>query len=269
MFCYSHADHLAINTINRCVRTRLYFTSESHLHSLFNVLKYPKDKDHCAFCPEGLEILNTTRELSYLTQVVIRVFSDKADSNKFRCEIYFTPGATNDPLTEGKSPSLAPYVLLNKSISYDELCTCLDAAVLAGSERPGDNSMDHNDTTSPDTMKVSKKNIITDSGTEITRLRSGSAPTHVSPIRKSSTLLTINANYSDNHWELDMSPSLANNSNKTLSAPNSKSSLIEKSSSTGTSPQVNATRKVSPTKNEPCKTSPAKLSMQKKYTYET
>uniref|UniRef100_I2CR97 diphosphoinositol-pentakisphosphate 1-kinase n=1 Tax=Nannochloropsis gaditana (strain CCMP526) TaxID=1093141 RepID=I2CR97_NANGC len=41
----AHADDLPINSLGRRVRTRLYFTSESHLHSLLNVMRFPPDED--------------------------------------------------------------------------------------------------------------------------------------------------------------------------------------------------------------------------------
>lgn len=88
-------------------------------------------------------MLDNTPELSYLTQVVIRLFCDKRDPNKRRCEIYFSPGATNNPLTEGKSPLLAPYVMLNKSISCDELCECLDAGIVASRQRSDGSISNH------------------------------------------------------------------------------------------------------------------------------
>ena len=99
---HSHADDLRINSLSRCVRTRLYFTSESHLHTLLNVLKFSKNHPTnrypevvTAVCPEGILELNNIKELSYLTQIVIRLFEDRNDPMKCRCEITLSPGKYN------------------------------------------------------------------------------------------------------------------------------------------------------------------------------
>lgn len=67
---HSHAEDLLINSLGRCVRTRLYFTSESHLHTLLNVLRFPKEGEPCSISPEGLAQLDKVSELGYLTQVI-------------------------------------------------------------------------------------------------------------------------------------------------------------------------------------------------------
>ena len=51
-----------------------------------------------------------------------------------RCELTFSPGATNDPWTD-KTNTLAPYVTINKSISCDKLLNCLDQGIMAGKDK--------------------------------------------------------------------------------------------------------------------------------------
>eukprot|EP00607_Mallomonas_marina_P002301 CAMPEP_0182439744 /NCGR_PEP_ID=MMETSP1167-20130531/86622_1 /TAXON_ID=2988 /ORGANISM="Mallomonas Sp, Strain CCMP3275" /LENGTH=857 /DNA_ID=CAMNT_0024633507 /DNA_START=2282 /DNA_END=4855 /DNA_ORIENTATION=+ len=126
----SHAEDLKINSLGRCVRTRLYFTSESHLHAILNVLRYPPQGQPCAISPEGQTILEETSELSYLTEIVIRIFSDKSDITSYRCEILFSPGSCTNTVTD-KENTLAPFVMLNKSMPYEDLVSCLQSAIEA------------------------------------------------------------------------------------------------------------------------------------------
>jgi len=89
---------LPINTMGRRVRTRLYFTSESHLHTLVNVLRFASPGGYpCPLSKKGRDIVAAASELCYLTQIVIRLFEniekDANDPKRFRIEIYFSPGA--------------------------------------------------------------------------------------------------------------------------------------------------------------------------------
>lgn len=100
-----YSSDLPINSMGRRVRSRLYFTSESHLHSLLNVLRISSSKDNCVKSPlsaQGRQILADASELCYLTQVVIRLFEDTQksieDPKRFRVEIWFSPGATATPM---------------------------------------------------------------------------------------------------------------------------------------------------------------------------
>jgi hypothetical protein len=93
---------LNINTMGRRIRTRLYFSSESHLHTILNVLRFTKsDSVRSLLSEEGIAKLNATAELCYLTQFVMRVFEDSrremSDPKRFRVEMLFSPGATATP----------------------------------------------------------------------------------------------------------------------------------------------------------------------------
>lgn len=96
-----YSADLPINSMGRRVRSRLYFTSESHLHSLLNVLRFPSIVPS-PLSLKGQKILANANEICYLTQVVIRLFEDiqkpAEDPRRFRVEILFSPGATATPL---------------------------------------------------------------------------------------------------------------------------------------------------------------------------
>nr|XP_008260201.1 inositol hexakisphosphate and diphosphoinositol-pentakisphosphate kinase 2 isoform X5 [Oryctolagus cuniculus] len=83
----------------RHVRTRLYFTSESHVHSLLSILRYG------ALCNESkdeqwkraMDYLNIVNELNYMTQIVIMLYEDPnkdlSSEERFHVELHFSPGA--------------------------------------------------------------------------------------------------------------------------------------------------------------------------------
>lgn len=96
---------LNINTMGRRIRTRLYFTSESHLHTVLNVLRFAAcnqcTKVKTLLSEHGMSVINEAPELCYLTQLVMRVFEDGRrpmdDPRRFRVELLFSPGATATP----------------------------------------------------------------------------------------------------------------------------------------------------------------------------
>jgi inositol hexakisphosphate/diphosphoinositol-pentakisphosphate kinase len=102
MINMAYSADLPINTMGRRIRTRLYFTSESHLHTLLNVLRFGGAEGQRILSENGIRIINEAPELCYLTQVVIRLFEDTrrsmSDPKRFRVEILFSPGATATPI---------------------------------------------------------------------------------------------------------------------------------------------------------------------------
>jgi inositol-hexakisphosphate/diphosphoinositol-pentakisphosphate 1-kinase len=130
---HTHGDDLRIRTLGRRVRTRLYFTSESHLYTLLNVLLFPSDGVPPVISPDGLDILDMTSELGYLTQISIRLFDiqtkEDGDPEKFKCEISFSPGAASDPCTD-KSSTVIKAVTLTKSINCEDVIRCFFVASL-------------------------------------------------------------------------------------------------------------------------------------------
>ncbi|XP_078112753.1 inositol hexakisphosphate and diphosphoinositol-pentakisphosphate kinase 1 isoform X8 [Sander vitreus] len=103
----------------RHVRTRLYFTSESHVHSLLSVfrygglLDYQDEKDQQ--WKQAMDYLSAVNELNYMTQIVIMLYEDNnkepSSEERFHVELHFSPGVKgcedeeNVPLGFGFRPA--------------------------------------------------------------------------------------------------------------------------------------------------------------------
>ncbi|KAJ3592979.1 hypothetical protein NHX12_005317 [Muraenolepis orangiensis] len=76
----------------RHVRTRLYFTSESHVHSLLSVFRYGGLLDW----KRAMDYLGAISELDYMTQIVIMLYEDNnkdiSSEERFHVELHFSPG---------------------------------------------------------------------------------------------------------------------------------------------------------------------------------
>ncbi|XP_067320615.1 inositol hexakisphosphate and diphosphoinositol-pentakisphosphate kinase 2 isoform X7 [Anolis sagrei] len=83
----------------RHVRTRLYFTSESHVHSLLSTLRYGSlcDASKDEQWKRAMDYLNVVSELNYMTQIVIMLYEDPnkepSSEERFHVELHFSPGA--------------------------------------------------------------------------------------------------------------------------------------------------------------------------------
>ncbi|OAY29841.1 inositol hexakisphosphate and diphosphoinositol-pentakisphosphate kinase VIP2 isoform X3 [Manihot esculenta] len=105
-----------VKTPERHVRTRLYFTSESHIHSLVNVLRYCNldeslQGEDSLVCHSALERLHKTKELDYMSYIVLRMFENVEvaleDPKRFRIEMTYSRGADLSPLEFQKNDSEA------------------------------------------------------------------------------------------------------------------------------------------------------------------
>ncbi|CAH0551018.1 unnamed protein product [Brassicogethes aeneus] len=91
---YSHG----VSSPGRHVRTRLYFTSESHIHSLITVLRHgglldtKKDEQW----RRAMEYVSMVSELNYMSQIVIMLYEDPTkdpcSEERFHIELHFSPG---------------------------------------------------------------------------------------------------------------------------------------------------------------------------------
>ncbi|XP_077566379.1 inositol hexakisphosphate and diphosphoinositol-pentakisphosphate kinase 1 isoform X3 [Stigmatopora nigra] len=101
----------------RHVRTRLYFTSESHVHSLLSVFRYGKllDDEKDQQWRQAMDYLSAVTELNYMTQIVIMLYEDNnkepSSEERFHVELHFSPGVKgcedeeNVPLGFGFRPA--------------------------------------------------------------------------------------------------------------------------------------------------------------------
>ncbi|XP_069722875.1 inositol hexakisphosphate and diphosphoinositol-pentakisphosphate kinase 1 isoform X5 [Phaenicophaeus curvirostris] len=82
----------------RHVRTRLYFTSESHVHSLLSIFRYGGllDENKDQQWKRAMDYLGAISELNYMTQIVIMLYEDNnkdpSSEERFHVELHFSPG---------------------------------------------------------------------------------------------------------------------------------------------------------------------------------
>nr|XP_060474750.1 inositol hexakisphosphate and diphosphoinositol-pentakisphosphate kinase 1 isoform X12 [Panthera onca] len=108
----THEDEYSRGVLSpgRHVRTRLYFTSESHVHSLLSVFRYGGllDETQDAQWQRALAYLSAISELNYMTQIVIMLYEDNTrdplSEERFHVELHFSPGVKGVE-EEGNAPT--------------------------------------------------------------------------------------------------------------------------------------------------------------------
>ncbi|XP_047485694.1 inositol hexakisphosphate and diphosphoinositol-pentakisphosphate kinase 2-like isoform X2 [Penaeus chinensis] len=87
-----------VSSPGRHVRTRLYFTSESHIHSLLTVLRFGGliDSKKDEQWHRAMDYVGAVSELNYLSQIVIMLYEDPTkdptSDSRFHIELHFSPG---------------------------------------------------------------------------------------------------------------------------------------------------------------------------------
>lgn len=106
------------------IRTRLYFTSASHLYSLFNVLYYTAE---AIICKKNKKIMDNIKTLHYLSHIVFKLYenlnSENNEAKKFRLEVSMSPGCQMDKYQnypDHLTPIVKP-IILNDDMSLDDL----------------------------------------------------------------------------------------------------------------------------------------------------
>ncbi|XP_028165282.1 inositol hexakisphosphate and diphosphoinositol-pentakisphosphate kinase isoform X4 [Ostrinia furnacalis] len=146
---YSHG----VSSPGRHVRTRLYFTSESHVHSLLTVLRFGglldvlKDEQW----RRAMEYVSMVSELNYMSQIVVMLYEDPTkdpcSEERFHVELHFSPGVNccvqkNLPPGPGFRPHSRNHSTTNNSSSSDEV-KCIE-------EESEDDQMASQETLQPD-----------------------------------------------------------------------------------------------------------------------
>lgn len=87
-----------VSSPGRHVKTRLYFTSESHIHSLLTVLRYGGilDEKQDEQWKRAMDYVSAVSELNYLSQIVIMLYEDSTkdilSEERYHLELHFSPG---------------------------------------------------------------------------------------------------------------------------------------------------------------------------------
>ncbi|XP_077569401.1 inositol hexakisphosphate and diphosphoinositol-pentakisphosphate kinase 2 isoform X1 [Stigmatopora nigra] len=115
----------------RHVRTRLYFTSESHVHSLLSIFRYGGllDEEKDQQWNRAMDYLSAVSELNYMTQIVIMLYEDNnkdlSSEERFHVELHFSPGVKgveeeeNAPTGFGFRPASAEVARQNRQKQTD------------------------------------------------------------------------------------------------------------------------------------------------------
>lgn len=105
---------LGVSTPERHVRTRLYFTSESHIHGLLLVLLHASPWAEDPQWQQAIQTCSTVSELDFLSQIVILLYEnpskEQGAEERFHVEVHFSPGvarilpggASEDAIQNGK-----------------------------------------------------------------------------------------------------------------------------------------------------------------------
>jgi len=119
-------DKSEIKSAWRHIKTRFYFTSQSHLYSLLNTLIYSMN----SFLVDNGKSINpiwSIFDLDYLSHIVFRLFEnynvDKKSEERFRIEIIVSAGMNKDisKVDSKHMVSMNPWIILNDHLSLQAL----------------------------------------------------------------------------------------------------------------------------------------------------
>ena len=122
-----------IKTTWRFVRTRLYFTSASHLYSLFNIIIHGMNSSLIHLNEDELTNFTSVSQLGFLSYIVFKLYEDlsleNTDPKRFKLELAMSPGCIDNPLyTSNLSHmiNIAPEISLNRQLTLNDLMNFLE-----------------------------------------------------------------------------------------------------------------------------------------------
>ncbi|EDV28949.1 uncharacterized protein TRIADDRAFT_19973, partial [Trichoplax adhaerens] len=134
-------------TPDRHVRTRLYFTSESHIHTLLSAIRDSKlcdasDKQWT----KSMECMEDISELNYLTQIVFMLYEDPSQDvsseQKYRVTLHFSAG---DRLLEEQLGEKSIYRKVSENSNFNDKTSVKEApSKKDGTDAPIESSTDDN-----------------------------------------------------------------------------------------------------------------------------
>ena len=115
-----------LNSNDRNVKTRFYFTSQSHLYTLYNAIVYGAN----SLLVDDKKDINpiwTIFDLDYCSHIVFRLFENfnvkEDDEKRYRIEIAISSGANKDPKCTDNEHiiSVNPWIVVNDHLTLNEL----------------------------------------------------------------------------------------------------------------------------------------------------
>ena len=108
------------------IRTRFYFTTQSHMYPLLNALLYGGNSILVDENNEGKKVWNIF-DMDYCSYIVFRLYENfnvsENDENRFRIEILISSGANKDPKLSDNNHLLTinPWIVLNDHLNLEEI----------------------------------------------------------------------------------------------------------------------------------------------------
>ena len=116
-----------INTPERHVKSRFYFTCASHMYALLNVIGFGYNSFLTQNNRKSFEKIKKIFDLDYCSHIIFRLFEnmnfDLQNPNRYRLEIIMSPGSNRDPreANEEHLINVSPWILLNKYLNLTQM----------------------------------------------------------------------------------------------------------------------------------------------------